>query len=168
MDKKLVAYFSATGTTKRVAQKLADVTTADLYEICPQNPYSSDDLNWMDKKSRSTIEMKDPSARPELASRELELEVYSTIYLGFPIWWYTAPAIIRTFLESHDFSGKKIILFATSGGSGLGNTVKDLSVMVKDAVFIEGGLLNDDPSTNQLVQWVEQVAACGVVIRMLS
>lgn len=99
MDKKLVAYFSATGTTKRVAQKLADVTTADLYEICPQNPYSSDDLNWMDKKSRSTIEMKDPSARPELASRELELEVYSTIYLGFPIWWYTAPAIIRTFFR---------------------------------------------------------------------
>ena len=161
MDKKLVAYFSATGTTKRVAQKLADVTTADLYEICPQNSYSSNDLNWMDKKSRSTIEMKDPSARPELASRELELEVYSTdynyIFIGFPIWWYAAPAIIRTFLESHDFSGKTIILFATSGGSGLENTVKDLSIMVKDAVFIEGGLLNGDPSTDQLVQWVEQI-----------
>lgn len=157
MDKKLVAYFSATGRTKWIAEKLADVTEADLYEICPQVPYSNDDLNWMDKKSRSTIEMKDPSARPKLACRELELEVYSTIYLGFPIWWYTAPAIIRTFLESHDFSGKTIILFATSGGSGLGNTLKDLSAMAKDAVFIEGGLLNGHTGTDQLKQWVEQI-----------
>ena len=126
MSKTLVAYFSASGVTKRTAENLAAAAEADLYEIRPAVPYTSADLNWMDKSSRSTIEMKDKSSRPELADTDADIDAYDRIFVGFPIWWYTAPAIIKTFLESYDFSGKTIILFATSGGSGLGKTAKDL------------------------------------------
>ncbi|HJC42939.1 MAG TPA: NAD(P)H-dependent oxidoreductase, partial [Candidatus Mediterraneibacter gallistercoris] len=120
MSKTLVAYFSASGVTARVAKNLAGAADADLYEIRPAVPYTSADLNWMDKSSRSSVEMKDKSSRPELADTDADIASYDRIFVGFPIWWYTAPTIINTFLESYDFSGKTIILFATSGGSGLG------------------------------------------------
>lgn len=122
MSKKLVAYFSASSATAAVARTLAEAAGADLYEIRPQVPYSPADLDWTNKKSRSSVEMNDKSFRPPLADRDAHVEDYDTIFLGFPIWWYTAPTIINTFLESYDFTGKTIILFATSGGSGLGRT----------------------------------------------
>ena len=120
MSRTLVAYFSASGTTAGTAERLAEAAGADLYEIRPAVPYTQADLNWMDKKSRSSVEMNDPSYRPELADEDADIASYDRIYLGFPIWWYVAPTIINTFLESYDFTGKEIILFATSGGSGLG------------------------------------------------
>lgn len=118
MSKKLVAYFSASGVTARVAGMLADAVGADIHEIRPKFPYSKTDLNWRDKQSRSTIEMNNKEFRPEIEHSDLTVEPYDVVSLGFPIWWYVAPTIINTFLESHNFSGKKIILFATSGGSG--------------------------------------------------
>ena len=135
MSKKLVAYFSASGTTAAVARILAEAAEADLYEIKPQTPYTRADLNWQDKKSRSSVEMNDKSFRPPLANRDAHVEDYDTIFLGFPIWWYTAPTIINTFLEGYDFSDKTIILFATSGGSGFGKTAADLKVSAKGAVI---------------------------------
>lgn len=126
MSKILVAYFSASGVTKKVAEKLAALVNADIHEIKPKVPYTKADLNWMDKKSRSSVEMNDKTFRPEIVKEDLSLSSYDTILLGFPIWWYVAPTIINTFLENYDFSGKKIVLFATSGGSGFGNTIKEL------------------------------------------
>lgn len=157
MSRTLVAYFSASGTTARVAGTLADAAGADLYEIKPAVPYTSADLNWMDKNSRSTVEMKDKSSRPELADTDADISAYDTIYVGFPIWWYTAPTIVNTFLESYDFSGKTIILFATSGGSGLGKTSSDLAGSCPGAVLKEGGLLNGNPSKDALKKWVEEI-----------
>ena len=125
MSKTLVAFFSASGTTKRVAEKLAAAIGSDLYEIKPAVPYTRADLNWQDKHSRSSVEMNDPSSRPELADYNANPANYDLIFLGFPIWWYTAPRIIRSFLESYDFTGKTITLFATSGGSGLGKTANE-------------------------------------------
>lgn len=139
---KLVAYFSASGVTAKAASKLASAADADLYEIKPEVPYTKADLNWMNKKSRSSIEMSDKSSRPAIIKGNLDLTSYDTIYLGFPIWWYVAPTIINTFLESYDFSGKKIIVFATSGGSKFGNTISELQPSAKDSEFIEGRLLN--------------------------
>ena len=124
MSKKLVAYFSASGTTAAVAKALSEAAGADLYEIKPQTPYTRADLNWQDKKSRSSVEMNNKTHRPPLADKDAHIENYDTIFLGFPIWWYVAPTIINTFLESYDFTGKTIILFATSGGSGFGSYVK--------------------------------------------
>ncbi|MFR8071607.1 MAG: flavodoxin, partial [Anaerovoracaceae bacterium] len=109
MSKRLVAYFSASGTTKRAAEMLAEAAGADLYEIRPEVPYTSADLNWMDKKARSTVEMKDPTSRPAIADNDADIAAYDTIFVGFPIWWYVAPTIINTFLESYDFSGKTIV-----------------------------------------------------------
>jgi len=126
MKKKLVAYFSASGVTAGVASKLAEAAGADLYEIKPEVLYTKADLNWMNPKSRSTIEMKNLSFRPALADQNANIAEYDTVFVGFPIWWYIAPTIINTFLESYDFSGKKIVLFATSGGSGFGKTVENL------------------------------------------
>ena len=120
MSNKLVAYFSASGVTGSVAKKLAEAAGADIYEIRPRVPYTSADLNWNNAQSRSSIEMKDKSSRPELADKNANISGHDVIFLGFPIWWYVAPTIINTFLESYDFSGKTIILFATSGGSGFG------------------------------------------------
>ena len=128
MGKKLVAYFSASGTTRKIAEIIAQVAEADLYEIMPKQPYSKADLNWMDKKSRSSVEMSDKKFRPEISNPDAQVEKYDEIILGFPIWWYIAPTIINTFLEKYDFSGKKIVLFATSGGSGFGNTVSELKL----------------------------------------
>ena len=153
MSKLLVAYFSASGVTARAAQNLAQAVGADLYEIKPAQPYTRADLDWTNKKSRSTVEMKDKSSRPELADTDADIASYDKIFVGFPIWWYTAPAIIKTFLESYDFSGKTIILFATSGGSGLGKTAKDLEESCPGAVIREGKLLNGNPSREALKEW---------------
>ena len=142
MSKKLVAFFSANGTTKKVAQMIADTGNYDLYEITPKEAYTKADLNWMDKKSRSSVEMNDKSFRPEIINTDIDMSIYDEIIVGFPIWWYVAPTIINTFLETFDFSGKKIVLFATSGGSGFGNTVKELQPSAKDADIVEGKLLN--------------------------
>lgn len=124
MSKVLVAYFSASGVTAKTAKNLVKAAKADMYEITPAKPYTNDDLNWQNKKSRSSIEMADKAFRPPLADTDANISEYDTILLGFPIWWYVAPTIVNTFLESYDFSGKTIILFATSGGSGFGNTVR--------------------------------------------
>ena len=158
MSKKLVACFSASGTTAAVARILAEPAEADLYEIKPQAPYTRADLNWQDKKSRSSVEMNDKSFRPPLADRDAHIEDYDTIFLGFPIWWYTAPTIINTFLESYDFSGKTIILFATSGGSGFGKTAADLKVSAKGAVIRDGKLLNGRQTRESLAAWVNSLS----------
>ena len=143
MGKKLVAYFSASGTTMDVANHLARVTDSDLFAIVPANPYTSADLNWRDKQSRSTREAADPSCRPAITSRVEHIEDYDTIFLGFPIWWYVAPAIINTFLESYDLTGKTIVLFATSGGSGMGKTASVLRASAPGAKIVDGGILNN-------------------------
>ena len=156
MAKRLVVYFSASGTTKKVAEKLTVVANADIYEIRPMVPYTKEDLNWMDKKSRSSVEMNDKSIRPEIVKDNLNISSYDTILLGFPIWWYVAPTIINTFLESYNFSGKRIILFATSGGSGFGNTVKELKSSAANAEIIEGKILNR-ASNDQLKDFVSSL-----------
>lgn len=143
MGKKLVAYFSASGTTKKTAQLIAKATGADLYEITPKVAYTEADLNWMDKKSRSSVEMNDKKFRPEIEEKDAHISEYDEIILGFPIWWYVAPTIVNTFLEKYDFTGKKIVLFATSGGSGFGNTVKELQPSAPNAEFVEGKVLNN-------------------------
>ena len=144
MNKILVAYFSASGVTKKIAEMLAKEANADLYEIKPEIPYTKEDLNWMDKTSRSSIEMGDKSFRPAIVKDELDPSRYDQILLGFPIWWYVAPTIVNTFLESYDFTGKNITLFATSGGSGFGKTAEELQVSAPNAVIKEGKLLNTD------------------------
>lgn len=138
---KLVAYFSATGTTKNMAKKVATEVGGDLFEIAPETLYTATDLNWMDKKSRSSVEMSDKSFRPKMNGEKIDISKYDEIYIGFPIWWYVAPIIINTFLESDDFSGKKIKLFATSGGSGFGKTAKELQASAKGAT-IEAWMIN--------------------------
>lgn len=155
MSKKLVAYFSASGTTAAVAKTLAEAAEADLYEIKPQTPYTRADLDWMNKKSRSSVEMNDKAFRPPLADKDAHIEDYDTIFLGFPIWWYVAPTIINTFLESYNFAEKTIILFATSGGSGFGKTMAGLqrSITAGTATW-EGQLLNGHPSKESLAAWV--------------
>lgn len=156
MSKKLVAYFSASGVTAKVAGMLADAVGADIHEIRPKFPYNKADLNWMDKQSRSTIEMNNKAFRPEIEHSDLKLESYDVIFLGFPIWWYVAPTIINSFLESYDFSGKKIILFATSGGSKFGKTVEELKVSVPDSCeIIEGKLLNGKQTIPAIRDWTE-------------
>ena len=142
MTKVLVAYFSASNVTKKAAEQLAAAAKADLYEIKPAVPYTKADLNWMDKKSRSSVEMNDKSYRPEIMKDNLSLNQYDTVLVGFPIWWYVAPTIINTFLESYNFAGKKIVLFATSGGSGFGNTAAELKASAPEAEIIEGKILN--------------------------
>lgn len=143
MSKILVAYFSATGTTVNVANRLARATGSDLFAIVPADPYTSADLNWRDKQSRSTLEASDPSCRPTITSKVEHVEDYDTIFLGFPIWWYVAPAIIYTFLESYDLAGKTIVLFATSGGSGMGKTASVLKACAPDTKIVDGGILNN-------------------------
>lgn len=155
MAKELVAYFSATGTTKRAAERLAKAVGADLYEIKPAVPYSAADLNWHDGRSRSSVEMNDGASRPELADTDAKIKNYDTIFLGFPIWWYVAPRIISSFLEAYDFSGKRIVLFATSGGSGFGKAAAELKRSVdSSAEVIEGRLLNGI-SDAELASWAK-------------
>ena len=157
MSKKLVAYFSASGVTANAAGILAEAAGADLYEIKPAVPYTSADLNWMDKKSRSSVEMANPDSRPAIADKEVNVEAYDTIFVGFPIWWYVAPTVINTFLESHDFTGKIIVLFATSGGSGFGQSVQKLKDSCKGAIVKEGRLLNGRVSKAELEAWVKEL-----------
>ena len=142
MSKKLIAYFSASGTTKKAAEHLAKAVGADLFEIKPVVPYSSADLNCMDKKSRSSVEMNDPAFRPEIAERFPNMTDYETVYIGFPIWWYVQPRIIDTFVESYALAGKTLIPFATSGGSGIGGAEKSLKALCPQAVWKPGKLLN--------------------------
>ena len=158
MSKKLVAYFSASGVTSSAAKTLAKAAGADLYEIKPETPYTKADLNWMDKNSRSSVEMKDKAYRPAIADKDAKIDDYDVIFIGFPIWWYVAPTIINTFLESYDFSNKTIVLFATSGGSGFGKTVDELrSSISASAKIIEGRLLNGRISEDALASWIESL-----------
>lgn len=150
----LVAYFSASGTTAKTAKALASAASADLYEIKPAVPYTSEDLNWMDKRSRSSVEMNDKHSRPALADTDAPVAEHDVVFLGFPIWWYTAPTIINTFLESYDFSGKTIVLFATSGGSGLGSTAAALQGSAPGAEIVSGRLLNGRLNADELKTWV--------------
>ena len=159
MSKNLVAVFSARGSTKWVAEKLANVVEGDLYEIEPEEPYTAEDLDWTNPKSRSSIEMKENrSFRPPIKGEEENIENYDTIYLGFPIWWYVAPTIVNTFLESYDFSGKTIIPFATSGSSGMGNTVNELKPSCSDdAIFIDGKRFPSSVSEDELKSWIDNL-----------
>ena len=158
MSRKLVAYFSATGVTAKVAELIADAAGADVYQIQPEVPYTATDLNWMDKNSRSSVEMNDKKIRPAMVKRNLQVEDYDVVFLGFPIWWYVAPTIINTFLESFDFTGKKIILFATSGGSGFGKTVEELKVSVTDDTqIVEGKLLNGKQTLAGIGKWISSL-----------
>ena len=156
MSKELVAYFSASGTTARVAKNLAAAAGADIYEIKPAVPYSRDDLNWMDKQSRSSVEMRDKNSRPALADTDANNAAYDTIFIGFPIWWYIAPTIINTFLEAYDFSGKKIVLFATSGGSGFGKAVQSLQPSAPNAQIIAGEIFNGNPNEKKLKAFADK------------
>lgn len=158
MSKKLVAYFSASGVTKKAARRLAEAAGADLFEIRPAIAYTSADLNWTDKASRSTLEMNDPASRPEIAESLANMADYDTVFIGFPIWWYVAPRIIETFLESYDFSGKTLIPFATSGGSGLGKTMDVLKQRCPDARWQDGRMLNH-ASDAELADWAGSFCA---------
>ena len=150
----LVAYFSATGTTKGVAEKIAELTGADLYEIVPANPYSDADLNWNDRNSRSTKEMDDPNVRPEIGSSDISLDQYKTIYLGYPIWWGDAPRIMATFVEKYNFDGKKVIPFCTSGGSGIGRSGSNLGNLAGSGSFANGERLNSSADTNNIQNFI--------------
>ena len=155
MGKTLVAYFSASGVTKKLAQTLADAIGADLFAIEPKVPYTKADLNWMDKQSRSTIEMQNPASRPEIAGVCKNIADYDTVFVGFPIWWYVAPTIVNTFLESYDLSGKTIIPFATSGSSGMGGTNAELKDSCKGAVLKEGKRFSSDATEKEIETWVK-------------
>lgn len=158
MSKKLVAFFSASGVTEKVAKTLADASGADLYEIKPETPYTSADLDWTNKESRSSVEMNDLSFRPAITLKDANIAAYDAIFVGFPIWWYIAPTIINTFLESYDFDGKTIVLFATSGGSGFGKTMEKLKPSVSDTtIWKEGKLLNGKPSKDDLSAWIKNL-----------
>lgn len=150
----LVAYFSASGTTAKAAKVLAKAAGADLYEIKPAVPYTRADLNWMDKGSRSSVEMNDKHSRPALADTDAPIAGHDVIFLGFPIWWYVAPTIINTFLESYDFTGKAIVLFATSGGSGLGKSAVGLRSSAPGSKILDGRLLNGRLNEGDLKAWV--------------
>lgn len=154
--KTLVAYFSASGVTKGVAEQLAKVVGADLLEITPAQRYTEADLNWRDSLSRSSVEMKDKTSRPKLAKLHVNPVKYDTIYVGFPIWWYTAPTIINTFMESYDFKGKTVIPFATSGGSSIDKACKDLKAAYPDVNWLPGRLLNN-ATADTLKQWHDSI-----------
>lgn len=155
MSKKLVAYFSVSGVTAGVAERLARAIGADLYEIRPEVPYTEADLNWMDKKSRSSVEMNDKSFRPAIAGKAEGMEQYDTIFVGFPIWWYVAPTIINTFLEQYDLKGKTVVPFATSGSSGMGNTNRELAPSCPGAVLLEGKRFSANAGEAELKAWAE-------------
>lgn len=155
MSKKLVAYFSASGVTAKVAETLSEAIGADLYEIEPEVPYTKADLNWMDKQSRSTIEMNDPASRPAIKGMRDNMDDYDTVFVGFPIWWYVTPTIINTFLESYDLTGKTIIPFATSGSSGMGKTNEKLQPSCPNSKLIEGKVFKKSVSKSELAIWAD-------------
>ena len=155
MAKTLVAYFSASGVTERLAKKLAGAVGADLHEIVPAQKYTQADLDWTNKKSRSSVEMDDKKSRPEIAGHVENIEQYDKIFVGFPIWWYVAPTIINTFLEQYNLSGKKVIPFATSGGSGMGNTNAELACSCRGAELLEGKCFRAEADEAELKAWAE-------------
>ena len=157
MRKILVAYFSATGTTKKVAEKLAKATEGNLFEIKPQVEYTSEDLNWNDKKSRSSVEMNDEFSRPEIENVVENIDDYDTVFVGFPVWWYIPPRIIQTFIEKHNLSGKKIITFATLGGSGIKDSTDFLKKNYSDLNIIEGKRFGWNESLESIGAWVEKI-----------
>jgi flavodoxin len=154
MKKVLVAYFSASGVTEGVAKQLADVTGGDLHKIQPEQPYTDADLDWRDKQSRSSVEMQDKNSRPAITNKLTNMQDYDMVYVGFPIWWYTCPTIINTFMESYDFKGKTVIPFATSGGSSIKKACEDLKAAYPDVNWKEGKLLNR-ASKQELETWVK-------------
>ena len=156
MSKVLVAYFSASGVTAKVAGSLAKAVGADLYEIMPEIPYTKADLNWMNKKSRSSVEMNDRSSRPAISAKVENMEQYDTVFVGFPIWWYREPSIIDTFMESYDFSGKTVVPFATSGGSGLGDSYKNIQALAPAATVKDGKKFSSSASEASLKEWAQQ------------
>ena len=158
MSKKLVAYFSASGVTRKVAEALSEAVDAGLYEIRPEVPYAEADLDWRDKKSRSSIEMNDKSSRPAIADEDANVGAYDVVFVGFPIWWYIAPTIVNTFLESYDFAGKTIVPFATSGSSGIGDTAANLKGSVDVSAKILGGKIPNGKQTKEgLAAWVSSI-----------
>lgn len=154
---KIVIFFSTTGITAAVAKLLAKEVNADLYEIIPAIPYTAADLNWTNKNSRSSVEMADLSSRPAIANKVENMDKYDVIFVGFPIWWYVAPTIINTFLESYDLSGKTVVLFATSGGSGFGRTLERLEDSCSGAILKEGKLFNGPVDEEELAKWAESM-----------
>lgn len=156
MSKALVAYFSASGVTSKVAKNLASAIGADIFEIKPVQKYSKADLNWMDKRSRSSVEMNDRSSRPAIAERVNQMSDYDVVFIGFPIWWYREPSIIDTFMEVYDFSGKTIVPFATSGGSGLGDSAENMQTLAKGAKVEEGKRFGRNASASELKNWAEK------------
>ena len=157
MSKTLVAYFSASGVTAGLANTLAAAVDGDLYEIKPATPYTGADLNWNNNKSRSSVEMNDKASRPAIAAPAVDMEQYDTVFVGFPIWWYEAPRIVQTFLESYDFSGKTVVPFATSGGSGIGKTADILQKSCPAAKMLPGKRLGGNASANELSAWVKSL-----------
>ena len=156
MGNKLVAYFSASGVTGSVAEKLADEIGADLFEIVPENPYTNADLDWQNSRSRSSVEMKDRNARPAIASKVADMSRYDVVFVGFPIWWYHEPSIIDTFMEAYDFSGKTIVPFATSGGSGLGDAPKNMQTLAKGSKVENGKRFSVVVSGQELRAWAQK------------
>lgn len=152
--KVLVAYFSATGTTEGVAEHIANGLNADIYEIVPEDPYTDADLNYNDNNSRTTIEMNDPSARPAISSSVDNMDQYDVVFLGYPVWWGEAPRIVSTFMESYDFSGKTIVPFCTSGGSGMGSSATNLEQLISGATWLDGQRLNGSDSQDTVMEWV--------------
>ena len=156
MSKALVAYFSASGVTSKVAKNLASAIGADIFEIKPVQKYSKADLNWMDKRSRSSVEMNDRSSRPAIAERVNQMSDYDVVFIGFPIWWYREPSIIDTFMEAYDFSGKTVVPFATSGGSGLGDSAENMQLLAKGAKVEDGKRFGRNASASELKNWAEK------------
>ena len=155
MKKILVAYFSASGVTAKIAEKMANAACADLFEIRPEQPYTKADLNWMDKQSRSTVEMKDRNCRPAMSGKP-DISGYDVILVGFPVWWYREPSIIDTFMESADFTGKTVVPFCTSGGSGLGDSAKNMQSLAPGAKVLEGKRFASSVSPEELKKWADQ------------
>ena len=156
MNKILIAFFSASGVTKRVAENLAKVSGGDLFEIQPTQKYTNEDLDWMDKHSRSSVEMADRNSRPEIKNKT-DVSKYDYIFVGFPVWWYREPSIIDTFMESYDFAGKTIIPFATSGSSGIGEAPKNIQNLAPNAKVLAGKRLSANVSENELKNWIKSI-----------
>ena len=157
MSKTLVAYFSASGVTKKVAENLAQAADADLFEIVPEQIYTSADLNWQDKNSRSSVEMNDRSSRPAISSKVDDMSQYTHVFVGFPVWWYREPSIIDTFMESYDFSGITVIPFCTSGGSGLGDAAANMQALADGANVIDGKRWSGAAQVNELKEWTDEI-----------
>ena len=154
MSKLLISYFSASGVTKRVAEKIKEAVNGDIFEIEPEQKYTSEDLDWNNKQSRSSIEMADKSSRPAIAKKVENLADYDTVVIGFPVWWYTAPTIINTFIEENDLTGKKIYVFVTSGGSSQAGCFKDLKEKYTNLDFVDARRFNGSESSEEYISWL--------------